>query len=107
VTATIDAGVPTANRLRFTPDHRMALVSREKSGELTVVDVLSGKVTKRVAVGTGAAGVLVEPDGKRAFVSCSPDNKVAVVDLATMAVVGQVEPGREPDGLAWAAGDGR
>jgi YVTN family beta-propeller protein len=51
--------------------------------------------------------VLVAPDGKRAFVSCSPDNKVAVVDLATMAVVGQVEPGREPDGLAWAAGDGR
>ena len=104
VTETIDARVPTANRLRFTPDHRLALVSREKSGELTVLDVPSRKVVKRLMVGTGAAGVLVEPGGRRAYVSCSPDNKVVVVDLGTMSVVGTIEPGREPDGLAWAAG---
>jgi hypothetical protein len=28
---------------------------------------------------------------------------VAVIDLKTMEVVGRVEPGTEPDGLAWAA----
>ncbi|ADW70263.1 YncE family protein [Granulicella tundricola] len=102
VTATIEAGVPTANRLKFTPDHRMALISREKSGELTFVDVASRKVLKRVMIGTGAAGVLVAPDGKRAYVSCSPDNDVVVVDLASMQVVGKIEAGMEPDGLAWA-----
>jgi YVTN family beta-propeller protein len=43
----------------------------------------------------------VQPDGARAYVSCSPDNSVAVVDLHTMAVAGRIQPGNEPDGLAW------
>ena len=104
VTATLDLQVPTANRLRFTPDGRLALISRERSGELTVVDVASQQVVKRVLIGTGAAGVLIAPDGLRAYVSCSPDDKVAVFDLRTMAVVGEIRPGNEPDGLAWVAG---
>jgi YVTN family beta-propeller protein len=104
VTGTIAAEVPTANRVRFTPDHRLALISQEKSGEVTVLDVASQRVVKRVDVGTGAAGVLIEPTGRRAYVSCSPDNWVAVIDLKTLKVVGRIEPGREPDGLSWAAG---
>ncbi len=102
VTGTIEAELPTANRLRFTPDGSLALVSREKSGDLAVVDVASQRVVNRIAVGTGAAGVWVQPDGARAYVSCSPDNWVAVVDLKTMQVVGKILPGMEPDGLAWA-----
>lgn len=102
VAGTIQAGLPTANRLKFTPDRKLALVSREKSGDLTVLDVAGRKVAREIRVGTGAAGVLVEPDGARAFVSCSPDNWVAVVDLKKMEVVGKVLPGTEPDGLAWA-----
>ncbi len=102
--ATIDAKAPTANRLKFTPDGKYALVSREKSGELTVLEVASRTVVKRVVIGTGAAGVLIAPDGLRAYVSCSPDDDVVVFDLKTMAVVGKIEPGHEPDGLAWAAG---
>ena len=102
VTATIAAAVPTANRLKFTPDHRQALISREKSGELTVVDVATQKVTHRIAIGSGAAGVLIAPDGGRAYVSCSPDNDVVVLDLKTFTIVGKIQPGTEPDGLAWA-----
>jgi YVTN family beta-propeller protein len=102
VTATIPAELVTANRLRFTPDHRWALVSREKNGNVGVVDVAQQRVVKQIPVGTGAAGVLIEPDGSRAFVSCSPDNWVAVIDLKTMAVVGKIQPGTEPDGVAWA-----
>ena len=102
VSQTIDADVPTANRLRFTPDGRLALISRQKSGDVAVVDVASGRVLRQIHVGSGAAGVLIAPDGARAYVSCSPDNWVAVVDLKTMAVVGRITPGSNPDGLAWA-----
>ncbi len=105
VVATIDAQVPTANRLRFTPDHRLALVSRENSGELTVLDVATRRVIKRALIGTGAAGILMDPDGLRAYVSCSPDSKVIVFDLKTLAITGTIHPGREPDGLAWAAAE--
>jgi len=101
VTGTIDAGLTTANRLRFTPDRKYALVSREKNGNLAVVDVASQKVVRQIPVGTGAAGVWVQPDGARAYVSCSPDNWVAVVDLHSMQVVGKIQSGTEPDGLAW------
>ena len=102
VTAAIPAQMMTANRLKFTPDRKLALVSREKSGNLGVIDVATRKVVKQVTVGTGAAGVLIAPDGARAYVSCSPDNWVAVIDMKTLAVVGKILPGTEPDGLAWA-----
>jgi YVTN family beta-propeller protein len=101
VTDTINAGLTTANRLRFTPDRKFALISREKNGNLEVVDTASRKVVKQIPVGTGAAGVWVQPDGARAYVSCSPDNDVAVIELHTMSVVGRIQPGTEPDGLAW------
>ena len=102
VAGMIQANVPSANRLRFTPDRRLALISREKSGEVAVLNVAGRGLVRQIQVGTGAAGVLIEPDGARAFVSCSPDNWVAVIDLKKMAVVGRVLPGTEPDGLAWA-----
>jgi YVTN family beta-propeller protein len=45
----------------------------------------------------------MQPDGARVFVSCSPDNYVAVIDLKTLEVVGRIsDAGQDPDGLAWA-----
>jgi YVTN family beta-propeller protein len=58
---------------------------------------------KRIPVGTGAAGIQIQPDGARAYIACSPDNYVSVVDLKSMRVVGRIDAGRNPDGLAWAA----
>ena len=44
----------------------------------------------------------MQPDGARVYVSCSPDNYVAVIDLTTLEVIGHIDGGLEPDGLAWA-----
>jgi len=44
----------------------------------------------------------MQPDGSRAFVACTPDDYIAVVDLKTLEVSGHVDAGRQPDGLAWA-----
>jgi DNA-binding beta-propeller fold protein YncE len=43
----------------------------------------------------------MDPVGQRAFIACTPDNYVAVVDLKSLEVTGHVDVG-EPDGLAWA-----
>jgi YVTN family beta-propeller protein len=59
-------------------------------------------VAKRIPIGHGAAGIVVEPSGARAFVACTPDNYVAVIDLQSLAVAGHVQAGGEPDGMAWA-----
>lgn len=42
------------------------------------------------------------PDGARAFVAVSSNDKVAVVDLQTLEVVGEISAGKQPDGMAWA-----
>ena len=103
VTQTLDANVKGANRLKFTLDGKLAFVSSLGGADLAVFDVSSRKEVKRIKLGRGAAGILMQPDGARVYVACSPDNYVAVIDLKTMEVVGRVEPGTEPDGLAWAA----
>ena len=103
VSATLAANVGGANRLKFTPDGRQVLVAMLAAPGLVVFDAASRKEIKRVAVGRGAAGIVMEPGGARAYVACTPDNSVAVIDLKTLAVVGRVKAGDEPDGLAWAA----
>jgi YVTN family beta-propeller protein len=99
---TIDAKAVGANRLKFTPDGKMVFITSLSSGDLFIYDAQSQKELKKVKVGKGAAGILMVPDGSRAFVACSPDNYIAIIDLKTLEVTGHLEVGRTPDGLAWA-----
>jgi YVTN family beta-propeller protein len=98
---TIDAKVLGANRLKFTPDGKRVLITSLRNGDLFIYDVASHKELKRVSTGHGAAGILVDDDGSRAFIGCTADNYVAVVDLKTLEVSGHIDI-RGADGLAWA-----
>ena len=102
VVQTLDANVRGANRLKFTLDGKRVFVSSLGGADLAVFDVSTRKDIKRIKLGRGAAGILMQPDGARVFVACSPDNYVAVIDLTTLEVVGRIEAGQDPDGLAWA-----
>jgi YVTN family beta-propeller protein len=101
VAATIDIQTKRSNRLKFTPDGRLALVSDLDSGELVVIDVPTRKVTKKVPLGRMVEGILVQPDGARAYVAVTGDNQIAVVDLKTLEVATRLQPGGGPDGMAW------
>ena len=101
VAATLDLQTRRSNRLKFTPDGKLALVSDLDAGELLVVDVASRKATKKITLGKMVEGILVEPTGAHAFVAVNGENYIAVVDLKTLAVTKRVEPGRGPDGMAW------
>jgi hypothetical protein len=57
---------------------------------------------KKIDVGRNAAGIQMEPGGKRAFVSVGGENSVAVIDLKEMKLARRVMAGPAPDGLAWA-----
>lgn len=102
VVATVAADVRSVNRVKITPDGRLALISLMNGTDLVMVDTATRQVVKRLPIGHGAAGILIQPDGARAFVSCSPDNYVVVVDLQQYRVAGQIDAGGNPDGLAWA-----
>ncbi|MGA9958545.1 MAG: YncE family protein [Acidobacteriaceae bacterium] len=102
VAASIDAKLNGANRLKFTPDGKLVLISILSTGDLFVYDVASRKEVRRMSLGKGCAGILVDPDGSRAFVGCTAANYVAVVDLKTLKVTSHLDVGGGPDGLAWA-----
>ncbi len=102
VVQTLDANVTSANRLKFTPDGKLVFVSMLGAPDVAVFDPATRKEVKRIKVGHGAAGILMQPDGARAFVACTPDDYVAVIDLKSLEVTGHIAAGKQPDGLAWA-----
>jgi YVTN family beta-propeller protein len=113
---TIPISVQGANRLKFTADGKYVLISGLGGGpggpgrgqaslsapNLVMIDVAARKEVKGLNLGGGSAGILMDPDGTRAFVASSGGNKVLVVDLKSFTVTGQIAPLGQPDGMAWA-----
>jgi YVTN family beta-propeller protein len=80
----------------------LEVITTLRGGDLVIYDATARREHKRVHIGHGAAGILMDPAGGRAFVACTPDNFVAVVDLKNLEVTGQIDVGGGPDGLGWA-----
>jgi YVTN family beta-propeller protein len=99
VTTTLKADVRGANRLKFTPDGKIVLVSA--GTELVAINSLTRKEIKRFKVVHAGGGIQMQPDGKRAYVACGRDGFVAAIDLKMLEMVGKVDI-TGPDGLAWA-----
>ncbi len=108
-------------RLKFSPDGKIVLVSDPRgqgesskennltalqaldpaSGTVIVVDALTRKIIKRISVGGVPLGIQFSADGTRAFVSRTQVRRVDQIDMKSLAVIGSVETGNGPDGLAW------
>ena len=105
LTQTLPISLRGANRLKFTSDGRRVLIAGGGSGaagnSLVVMDAATRKEVKQLNLGGGAAGIVIVPDGSRAFVAVSGKDKVAAVDLKSLEVTGYVSTGKQPDGLAW------
>jgi YVTN family beta-propeller protein len=102
VVQTLNTNVRGANRLKFTPDGKLVFVSTLGGPDLVVLDGTTRKEVKRIPIGHGAAGILMQPDGQRAFVACTPDDYIVVIDLKSLTVTSKINAGKNPDGLAWA-----
>jgi YVTN family beta-propeller protein len=89
-------------RLKFTPDGKRVLVTDAQADELIVIDAGSRSVAKRLPIAGTPVGLLITPDGTRTFVAATQGDKVFEVNLRELSVGGSFEPGREPDGMAWA-----
>jgi len=104
---TFHVSVNHANRLKFTPDGKLVLVSglgaAADAPSLAVIDAATHKEVKQFTLGGGAAGILILRDGSRAYVAVSAKDKVVAIDLKKMEVIGELPTGKNPDGLAWAS----
>jgi YVTN family beta-propeller protein len=100
--ATIPALTKHSNRLKFTPDGKLVLISDAESSQVLAIDAKERKLVKRIPVGNVPLGIQMAPDGKLAYVACAQDGKVAIVDLASLSQIGSIDVGPGPDGMAWA-----
>jgi YVTN family beta-propeller protein len=121
VLATVDCpGFPI--RVAFTPDGRHVLISAARSGEVAVFDAAARKELRRGPLDLTNApdaarrlfgdqfgsspvpvGLVVDPDGSRAWVAATQADAVVVIDPETLEVQDLLRAGREPDGMAWSA----
>jgi YVTN family beta-propeller protein len=95
------------NRLKITPDGQRVIVSgtpgaNSSGADVTILDAATHKELKQLSLGGFAAGILITSDGSKAYIAVSSKDKVAVLDLKTLEVKGEVPTGKGPDGLAWA-----
>jgi len=106
-------------RAKATPDGKHALVSCARSADIAVLDVATRKEIRRIpqdlrAVDTGdrlfgdqfgessvPIGIVIHPDGKKAWVAHTNADVVVEIDLETWQIVRLLEAGREPDGMAY------
>ena len=109
VKETLPISVKNANRLKFTPDGKRVLISglgagrnsKDTSPNLILLDAATHKEIKQFNLGGGAAGILITPDGSRAFVAMIFANKLVSLDMNTLEVTGEVGDLPLPDGMAW------
>jgi YVTN family beta-propeller protein len=105
-------------RVKITPDGKRALVSCAESGDVAVLDVAQRKELKRIPMGQEAVvgtekrllsglgkspapvGILIAPDGKRAWVASTNADVITEINLESMALIRRLTAGKEPDGLA-------
>lgn len=89
-----------------TKDGRYLLIALRESGAVAVLDLHTLAVVRRLDVGKGPVEVLVRPDGRVAYISCSPDAGVAELaiegEVSSWKVSRVVRAGVGADGLAWA-----
>jgi DNA-binding beta-propeller fold protein YncE len=97
----IDAKALGANRLKFTPDGKLAFISSLSTGDIFVYETATQKQIKKLNLGKGAAGILMDPDGSRVFIAYSADNYIAVIDLKKLELTSRLDVGGVPDGMAW------
>lgn len=95
-------------RIVFCKDGARALVTCAEGGQVQVWDAvkmeLRGEVSIHADVSEQSAmpmGIAVDPEGRRAFVACGRGEFVAVIDLATMAVVDRLAARKGCDGIAY------
>lgn len=105
------ATIPVATfpiRAKVTPDGKRVLVSAVQSGDLVILSAGERKVQKRINLsedGPAPVGVVIAPDGKRAWVAHAEGSAVSIVDLQEGKRTGSLAVGKGPDGMGYSGVD--
>jgi YVTN family beta-propeller protein len=99
--ATVDVGGVIGNT-QYDAASRHVFISAETAGELVEVDPVTDTIVRRLPV-PGARenhGLLIDAPSHRAFVACTGNDRLIVIDLRTGAALAELPVARDPDVLA-------
>jgi DNA-binding beta-propeller fold protein YncE len=91
----------------LTADSATGRVFVSHGTEVDVVDSQKGEVTGKIAGLKLVHGIALAPEFNRGFISDGAANQVVVFDLTTLAKVGEVPAGMNPDGIIYDPGSKR
>lgn len=123
----IDVGGEGPRGVALTPDGKYLLTANQKTLDVSVIDTATSKILHRIRVGKNPEFLRIMPDGSKAFVTYEPaspggppkkDGKeeeeeeasvpghLAIIDLKSMTVVGDITGAPETEGIEFSA-DGK
>ena len=97
LTGLLCAGCSTAKLPNYPPAYReYAYVSDGKSNEVSVIDLLTFKNVKRIAVGQGPTGIVASRTTNEIYVVNSESNNLSIIDAERNVVVATIGLHRSP-----------
>ncbi len=78
------------------PKRARAYTANLKSGNVSVIDLGTGRTVGHLAAGREAEGISITPDGKQVWISSRGSNEVHVYDTETEKLVRRIETGPFP-----------
>lgn len=97
----IDSGTDFPIEIQWRPESEEVWVSNVTSKEISIYSTKSKKLIDRIPLPSTALGLLLSPDGSRAFVSLPRLNLVKVIDTNSRKIVDEFAAGMETDGIIW------
>ena len=100
----LELNLEDPNRLAFTPDGARVLIA-DSATSVVVMDAAARTEITRFDLAPNA--LLVRPDGAVAFAALRGDDRVAIIDLETLEVTGEIPTGADsgPGCMFWLAGE--
>lgn len=88
---------------QYDPVSKHIFVSAQTRNQLIEIDPGTDKIVARhdLPGADGPHGLLIDPDGRLAFVACEGNDRLLVFDMMTMQVAGSFDVGKDPDVLAF------
>jgi YVTN family beta-propeller protein len=83
--------------LAFDAKRKRLFVTKQGTGDVTVLDAADGKVVKTLPAGEGALGIGLDPVKERAYVANRQASTITVIDTATLEVLANLAAGSRPN----------
>jgi DNA-binding beta-propeller fold protein YncE len=71
-------------------------------GYLQEINIETKQIGRKVKTGKNPLNIIITKDGKRAYLSCGMSDRIDIIDLEKMTIIGKIDTSPSPHGIAFA-----